>query len=71
MDRLNLPASDGENPARYDGETLVFTKRSKSGRVVYELTLAAPAEAARVKKASHARGLAFKMSGPGREFGFL
>lgn len=71
MDRLNLPHSDGIQHARYDGETLVFRKRPGRGTVVFELTVASKSDVARLKRSSQRNGLAFKMSGPGREFGFI
>lgn len=71
MDRLNLPASDGRDAAKYDGETLIFTKGARNGRVVYELALATPSEKTKLLNASRQREMAFKMSGHGRQFGFL
>jgi hypothetical protein len=71
MDRLNLPRPGAGGPSIYDGTTLVFTRSSHEGRVLYNLSIA-DARAARSLRTKSARSnLSFAMPGGGRKFGFI
>lgn len=70
MDRLNLPGSSRSGTARYDGETLKFTKAAVGGAVVFDLVILNANESRRLRTASAKLDLEFSMTS-GRTFGFV